>query len=69
MQSGYLGGISRLETWVGSGDVEEDFTLRHGHALDTKGDVWMRGLVFREKAQAEGFDFGINSIVQVTDDR
>lgn len=29
----------------------------------------MRGLVFREKARAEGFDFGINSTVQVTDDR
>lgn len=54
---------------MGSGDVEEDFTLRHGHALDAKGDVWMRGLVFREKARAEGFDFGINSTVQVTDDR
>jgi len=33
------------------------------------GDVWMGGLVFREKAWAEDFDFGINSTVQVTDDR
>lgn len=33
------------------------------------GDVWMGGLVLREKARAEDFDFGINSTVQVTDDR